>query len=308
MKKPIICVIGDLILDHYVFGESVRISPEAPVPIVNVLNEDYYLGGAGNVVRNLKSFGAEVYIVGKIGNDINSIKIRNLFNEINVSSDYLHIDENYLAISKTRIIANNQQIVRIDKEEVKENSNRVDSNILESLKIIIQKSDVVIVSDYGKGLLTNNLLKNVFEISDYYNVKVIVDPKGSDFKKYVGAYLITPNKFEAIAATGIDIIDDLSAEKAILALKKLLNTDQQIITLSEKGIALHEKHYERFPALTKEIVDVSGAGDTVIAALAFQLSLGKNLISSIIFANKAASIVVKKRGTATVSLSEINSI
>lgn len=303
-----ILVIGDLILDHYQIGESTRLSPEAPIPIVNIVKENSLLGGAGNVVRNLRTFGCEVVLFGLIGEDQDGEAIKNLLDDINVSDSNLLIDNHFMTIKKTRVISDNQQIVRVDKEIFKSTSQENSNYILNNINNIINEVDVIIVSDYNKGLLTPYLISNVIKIGNKNNIKVLVDPKRKDFSIYKGAYLLTPNKKEASEATELIINNDESIVAVLNKLKKITDSQEQLVTLGNQGIAFLDNGLIKIPALAKEVFDVSGAGDTVISALAYCLANGSTLKESILFANKAASIVVSKNGPATASLEEIKNI
>ena len=198
-----------------------------------------------------------------------------------------------------------QQILRYDKESKDDIMHESSDAILENLSKIIKMYDMVVLSDYGKGVLTQSLCQGIITLAKENNVRVLVDPKGSDFTKYKGAYLLTPNKKEAILATDIDINDAKSLEKALLKLKSKCDLEVSLITLSEDGIATLDKKVEIFPTVAKEVFDVTGAGDTVIASIAFALSAGKSIQESAAFANLAAGVVVGKIGSATVSISEI---
>lgn len=308
MKKKI-AVIGDFMLDHYFHGEAKRLSPEAPVPVVLVKEEKYLLGGAGNVVRNIKGFGAEVYAFGIIGNDQEGAKIINLLINEGVFVDSIFQSDSHITTLKSRIVVDGHQIVRVDKEKLVESSLNLQKKVIDNLISIIHEVDVLVLSDYGKGMLNDNLLREIINLSNRKGVKVLVDPKGKDFTKYQGAYLVTPNKLEAILATGVEIFDKKTINTALTRLKDILQNENQIITLGSEGIAmLRDEYFSVFPAISKDVIDVTGAGDTVIASLAFQLALGKSLEESIIFSNKAASIVVQKKGAAVVTLGEIEKL
>jgi D-beta-D-heptose 7-phosphate kinase/D-beta-D-heptose 1-phosphate adenosyltransferase len=308
MKKKI-AVVGDFMLDHYFYGEAKRLSPEAPVPVVLVKEEKYLLGGAGNVVRNIRGFGAEIYAFGIIGEDQEGSKIIDLLINEGVSVDNIIQSNSHTTTLKSRIVVDGHQIVRVDKEKLIESSLNLQKLVIDNLSSIIHEVDVLVLSDYGKGMLNDNLLKEIIHLCNSKGVKVLVDPKGKDFTKYQGAYLVTPNKLEAILATGVEIFDIMTIKTALTRLKDILQNESQIITLGSEGIAmLRDEEFSVFPALSKDVIDVTGAGDTVIASLAFQLALGKNLEESIIFSNKAASIVVQKIGSAVVTLEEIEKL
>lgn len=306
---PNIAVIGDIILDHYFIGDANRISPEAPIPIVKIQDEHFLLGGACNVVRNLKSFESNVYLFGIVGDDNNGSKVVELINQINVSSEFILKIKDRPTTFKSRVQAGNQQIVRLDKEDESEISRNIENELLNLFCEIINKIDLVIISDYAKGLLTNSFLKQIINICNRVGIKILVDPKGKDFTKYKGTFLSTPNKLEATIATNVNIIDKESLYLAMNKLKEFFDSENQIITLGSEGIAYCDsKEIQVFPALASEVYDVTGAGDTVIAALGYKIAKGYSIKDSIEFANKAASIVVQKRGPAVATLNEIENL
>ena len=302
---PKILVVGDLMIDHYLWGSCERISPEAPVQVVDIARETTVLGGAGNVLNNLVTLGAQVSVSGVIGNDDNGKELVAMLHSVNVDSSNLIIQEERKTSKKSRIIAVSQQILRYDRESKDEISQSSVEMIMNSLKSNISSFDMVILSDYGKGVLTDALCQKIITLAKQNDVKVLVDPKGSDFSKYRGAYLLTPNKKEAILATGIDIKDDASLKLALEKLKSECDLGVSLITLSEDGIATLEDEVKVFPTVAKEVFDVTGAGDTVIASIAFALCAGKNIEETAAFSNLAAGVVVGKIGSATVSIEEI---
>ncbi|ABB43859.1 D-beta-D-heptose 1-phosphate adenylyltransferase / D-alpha,beta-D-heptose 7-phosphate 1-kinase [Sulfurimonas denitrificans DSM 1251] len=302
---PRILVIGDLMIDHYLWGNCERISPEAPVQIVDISKETTVLGGGGNVVNNLVALGAKVSVSGVIGNDENGVELLKLLREIDVNVDNIVIQEGRKTSKKSRVIAASQQILRYDKESKEEISKSSIEVILNSLAKDISRYDAVVLSDYSKGVLTKELCQGVISTCSKNGIKVLVDPKGSDYSKYSGAYLLTPNKKEAIQATKIDIKDKQSLKEALLKMKKDANLAISLITLSEDGVAIYDDEMKIFPTVAKEVFDVTGAGDTVIASIAFAISAGKSIEESAKFANLAAGVVVGKIGSATVSISEI---
>ena len=303
--EPNILVIGDLMIDHYLWGSCDRISPEAPVQVVDIAKETTVLGGAGNVINNLNTLGAKVSVSSVIGDDENGAELTDMLRNIGVNTQNIVTQEGRKTSKKSRVIAVSQQILRYDKESKNAISQDSVTKILAALENSIASFDVVILSDYGKGVLTDALCQGVIKLAKAQNVKVLVDPKGSDFSKYKGAYLLTPNKKEAMIATQIDISSKESLEEALLKLKNECELDISMITLSEDGIATHDKKVEVFPTVAKEVFDVTGAGDTVIASIAFALSAGMSIQESAAFANLAAGVVVGKIGSATVTLSEI---
>ena len=302
---PKILVIGDLMIDHYLWGSCERISPEAPVQVVDISKETTVLGGAGNVINNLNALGANVSVSSVIGDDDNGVELIDMLNAIDVDSSNIIVQKDRKTSKKSRIIAVSQQILRYDKESKSEIEEASVKKILDSISNKISSYDIVILSDYGKGVLTTELCQGVISLANDNGVKVLVDPKGSDFSKYKGSYLLTPNKKEAVIATKIDIKDDESLKKALLKLKNDINLDISLITLSEDGIATYDSEVKKFPTVAKEVFDVTGAGDTVIASIAFALSAGKSIEDTASFANLAAGVVVGKIGSATVTISEI---
>ena len=304
-KLPKILVIGDLMIDHYLLGFSDRISPEAPVPIVSVNEEILSLGGAGNVLHNLNALGAKIDVISVLGDCENSIEIKKLLELINVDTKFIVEERGRKASKKTRILVSKQQVARFDFESIDFINKKSESKIINSLNKIISDYDIILLSDYGKGVLTDNLTKQIIEISNKHFIKVIIDPKGVDFSKYKGAYLLTPNKKEAGKATNIDIINESSLSEAILKLKTELDLSLSIITLSDKGIAIYDNELAVHPTAAKEVYDVTGAGDTVLASLGFTLACNFDIHAAIKFSNLAAGVVVGKIGSATASFNEI---
>ena len=304
-KKPNILVIGDLMIDHYLWGSCDRISPEAPVQVVNVKKESSVLGGAGNVINNLFALGAKVDVISVMGDDAVANELKSLLEKIEVSSSNLIVEENRKTSKKSRLIASQQQVLRYDMESIDDISEQSSNKILKNLKSNIKKYDSIILSDYGKGVLTTNLTKEIIKIANENNVKVLVDPKGKDYSKYKGSYTLTPNKKEAMEATNIDIKDEKSLVKALEDLKQKCDLEVSLITLSENGIAILKDELIIKPTVAREVYDVTGAGDTVIASIAFALGNDLNIEEAINFANLAAGVVVGKIGSATASLDEI---
>ena len=303
--RPKILVIGDLMVDHYLWGSCERISPEAPVQVVNVENESTTLGGAGNVINNLDSLGAEVGVISVIGDCKASKEIIDLLSEINIDTKYLITQKERVTSKKTRIIASQQQVVRYDKESTDEINIFSQNQLLKIFEEIVENYDTILLSDYGKGVLTFQVTQSLIKIANKYNKKLLVDPKGLDYSKYKGAYLLTPNKKEASEATNEIIVDNKTLNKAIQKLKNQCNLSISIITLSEEGIAIFDNDLRTHPTSAREVFDVTGAGDTVIAALGFALSCKKNIDEAVKFANLASGVVVGKIGSSTATLNEI---
>jgi D-beta-D-heptose 7-phosphate kinase / D-beta-D-heptose 1-phosphate adenosyltransferase len=303
--SPKILVIGDLMIDHYLWGSCERISPEAPVQVINVDNESTVLGGAGNVVNNLHTLGAEVDIISVIGTCKTSEELKNLLSIISVDTKYLITQKDRLTSKKSRVIASQQQVVRFDLENTSAISNQSQTAILNTFKEIVNSYDVILISDYGKGLLTHGLTQSLINVANENNKKLLVDPKGSDYSKYKDAFLLTPNKKEAFEATKIAIKDNESLTKALISLKEKCNLSCSLITLSEEGVAVFDNELRIHPTVAREIFDVTGAGDTVLASLGFALSSNNNIDEAVKFANLASGVVIGKIGSATATLNEI---
>jgi len=304
-KTPKILVIGDLMIDHYLWGSSQRISPEAPVPVINVKSESTMLGGAGNVLNNLKALGADVDVISVIGECNTSKELKILLSNIHVDINYLIIEKDRITSKKTRVIAGNQQVVRYDSEITDEINGKSQKAIIEIFKKIISNYDIILLSDYGKGLLTFKLTQSLINIANKNNKKLLVDPKGLDYSKYKDAYLLTPNKKEAGEATNSTIKDNKSLIKAIKNIKNQCNLKFSLITLSENGVAIFDNKFRVHPTVAKEVFDVTGAGDTILASLGFALSCNENIDEAVKFANLASGVVVGKIGSATASINEI---
>jgi D-beta-D-heptose 7-phosphate kinase/D-beta-D-heptose 1-phosphate adenosyltransferase len=304
-KNPKILVIGDLMIDHYLWGKCERISPEAPVQVVNIEKESSVLGGAGNVINNLSALGSRVDVLSVVGDDLVAKELEVLLKDIHVQSNMLIIEKNRKTSKKSRLIASQQQVLRYDNETIEDISKASEEKITEILNKYILDYDGVILSDYGKGILTIDLTQKIISISNKNNIKVFVDPKGKDYSKYKGAYTLTPNKKEAIDATDIIIKDNESLEKAIKKLKDECELEISLITLSESGIAIFDNNLRIKPTVAREVYDVTGAGDTVIASIAFAIANEMTIDDAITFANLAAGVVVGKIGSATATLDEI---
>tara|TARA_B100000963_G_scaffold107153_1_gene93146 strand:- start:539 stop:1978 length:1440 start_codon:yes stop_codon:yes gene_type:complete len=304
--QPNVLVIGDLMLDHYLIAKCERISPEAPVQIAEIISEYKVLGGAGNVISNLRSLNSNVGVISIIGEDFEAIELKNILKEMNVSSEMVFKDKDRKTTKKSRILSGSQQIMRFDHESKAQINDKLKKKIFIQFSNVINDYDCIILSDYGKGILRNDLTSEIISLANKSNKKVLVDPKGDNFSKYSGCFLMTPNVKEASIATKIEIDDDKSLEKTLKKLKKDFNLEHSIITLSERGISLYnDDKLKIFKTKVKEVYDVTGAGDTVISALAVSLSKGDDINAAIRFANFAAGVVVGKVGSATATLNEI---
>jgi len=303
---PKVLVIGDLMIDHYLWGSANRISPEAPVQVVDIDNESTVLGGAGNVVNNLRALGCNVGVISAIGKDEAGSELKEMLNSIETKS-YLIEQKNRKTSKKSRIIASHSQVVRYDKESKEDITEESCHAIFEEFKFIVEDYDIVLLSDYGKGVLTSKLTLNLIEYANSKNKRVLVDPKGDDYSKYFGAYLLTPNKKEAQEATKINIKNNDSLLDALQSLKQTANLTIPLITLSEDGIAILDENNKIInkPTVAREVYDVTGAGDTVLASLGYCLAQNLDIEKSLEFANLAAGVVVGKLGSATASLEEI---
>ena len=259
-----ILVVGDLMIDEYLWGEVDRISPEAPVQIVSVNTEEITLGGSGNVVNNLIALGARVSVVGVIGAGANGKLLRDRLNDLGVDTQGLVVEPNRPTTRKTRIIAAQQQVLRLDRETKIEISDKTLKAISGSLKKIIPEVDLVLISDYGKGMVTKSLISKITADARKHGKLTIVDPKGLDFTKYSGVHLVTPNKKEASLASGIEIVDDSSMFEAGQRLLQITGAERVLITCGKEGMAYIDPNGELQKISTKarQVYDVSGAGDT----------------------------------------------
>jgi D-beta-D-heptose 7-phosphate kinase/D-beta-D-heptose 1-phosphate adenosyltransferase len=294
-------------LDCYLWGTVDRISPEAPVPVVNIQRETWTLGGAANVANNLRKLEVEPILIGVAGNDDNSLRLHSLLRKWKISSSYLVTTNRRPTTIKTRIIAHSQQVVRADREETKEVSERTQQKILETLAKNLSKANAVIISDYGKGVVTYKLLNEIIRLAREKGLFIAVDPKETHFMNYKGASIITPNHHEAGFAYRKKIVDEKSLEAVGWGLMELLELGSVLITRGEKGMSLFEpsKRVTHLPTVAKEVYDVTGAGDTVIATLVAAKSAGATLLEAAKISNYAAGIVVGEVGTAQVTKEEL---
>lgn len=298
-------VIGDFMLDTYMTGKVKRISPEAPVPVMNVEKEESRPGGAGNVVLGLISLGGSVTAMGRIGEDIDGAILKNCLEEEQVNTAGLIAQKGYKTPVKKRLIASSQQILRVDLETVDPLPTVYEDLYLQMLPSLLEDTQIVAISDYAKGFLSRNLLSHIISYSRKRNIPVIVDPKGQDFTKYTGAYLIKPNLSEAYAAAKALESDPLDKVAEVLLSKS--EADKLVITRSEAGITLFEKDGERrdFPVRSKEVKDVTGAGDTVLAMLSSSIANGLEISHAVQLANIAAGLAIERIGCARITLSEL---
>lgn len=293
-------------LDHYILGDCSRVSPEAPVQVVEVKKEQNRLGGACNVAHNLIALGAEVELCGVVGKDRAGESLLKSAKELGVGVELVYEDAQRQTTQKSRILVSNQQILRVDRE----NRENLSSEVLERMFGLVEKKiaefDGVILSDYGKGVLSEEMTQRLIALANKHDKIILCDPKGSDYSKYKNATLLTPNKKEAKEATGIEIDNPEKLLLALQALSSKCNLTYSLITLSEDGIGILENgELKVFPTLAQEVYDVTGAGDTVISALCYALAQGKSIDEACKFANSAAAVVVAKVGSATATQEEI---
>ncbi len=303
LNKAKVLIVGDIMLDQYWFGDSARISPEAPVPIVNVQKMDNRLGGAANVAMNVSSLGATATLVGVVGRDENGEKLNDLLMNTTIKSEILH-KNNFKTSTKLRVISQNQQLVRLDFEN--QNYQIENFDVLESCAKLIPEHDVVVISDYSKGSVDQ--VEEIIELARINNKIVIVDPKGRYFKKYKNASIITPNYSEFKQAVG-SCENDIALNDKAAQMCEELNLDAILITRSEKGMSLfaQDQQPRHFPTQAKEVYDVTGAGDTVVGLLASAMASNYTLIDAVKIANLGAGIAVSKLGTVSVTINELDS-
>ena len=307
-----VLVIGDIIIDHFLWGSATRISPEAPVPVVNVQREDFMLGGSANVLRNIISLGGHSTLCGIIGDDPMGQKIVDLVEGVHASTAGLIVGERPTTV-KTRVVAQGQQIVRFDRELVQQPSKGTLESLLQFLATQIHLYDAVIVSDYAKGVVSEHLmipLRRLLETArdrENKSIPLIVDPKPSNIHCFVGATVITPNHHEARQISGIAIDDEMSLVAAARQIRDEIGCRAVLITRGEAGMALLEDDDQlvTIPTMAKEVFDVTGAGDTVAATLSVSLASGCSMREAAVLANYAAGVVVGKVGTACLSAQEL---
>ncbi|MFH1215278.1 MAG: D-glycero-beta-D-manno-heptose-7-phosphate kinase [Pseudomonadota bacterium] len=302
-----VLVIGDIIVDHFIWGTVTRISPEAPVPVVNVTDESLLLGGSANVLHNLYDLGGSATLCGVIGNDFMGDHMISLLEKMNSPTSGVIRSDDRPTTKKTRIVAQSQQVVRFDREKSGPLPHETIDSLLAFIDANISSFDAVIISDYSKGVICARLMDHLRGLLSRHPIPMIVDPKPIHTELFQKATIITPNNHEAEKMSGVAITDSSSLLQAASTLQAKLNCTAVLITRGEAGMALFEKGKSIFtiPTVAKEIYDVTGAGDTVIASLALGLAGGLNFADAATLANFAAGIVVGKVGTATASAKEL---
>jgi D-beta-D-heptose 7-phosphate kinase/D-beta-D-heptose 1-phosphate adenosyltransferase len=306
-KKRRILVIGDAMLDEFVWGRVSRISPEAPVPVLEVTRESVHLGGAGNVASNIRALGGQATLVSVIGRDIAGARLADELAQADIQSLLIEAQDGRPTTIKTRLIAHHQQLVRADRERSDDLPSETAHALRAALDSVISDCDAIVVSDYQKGLITPRLMKHVVRLARRHDLDVLVDPKVRHFASYRGVTVITPNQLETEQAAQMRIRNDADLERAGAKILKQLRCQALLVTRGEHGMSLFRAGRQTFhiPTFAREVFDVTGAGDTVIATLTLALSAGARIEDAAVLANAAAGVVVGKVGTATASQDEV---
>ncbi|MFA5148393.1 MAG: D-glycero-beta-D-manno-heptose-7-phosphate kinase [Candidatus Omnitrophota bacterium] len=302
-----VLVVGDLILDEFIWGDSSRISPEAPVPVVLVGRESMMPGGAANVASNISAIGAKAYLVGVIGRDAHGRQLETILKDKGVDLEGVISDPERPTTLKTRVVARHQQVVRIDRESAKPLGETLNRELIGFIKSKINEVDGIIIEDYGKGVITPGLLKEIIPLARKHKKVITVDPKEEHISYYRGVTAITPNRKEAEAMGGIKAKDDLSLNRLGRSLMEKLKLQAALLTLGENGMRVFQRggRITQIPTVAQEVFDVSGAGDTVIATFTTALCAGAKMIEAAHISNFAGGIVVGKVGVAATSQAEL---
>ncbi len=303
MGNAKILILGDIMLDEYLFGQVNRISPEAPVPVVEVISDKFLLGGAANVAANIRKLGDDPLLLGVVGLDEASVKLSQLLKSKIIRSDCLINDENRQTTLKTRVMAGNQQIVRYDRENRHELNAETELKVLTKFQAVVDEISAVIISDYGKGVISLSLLEKVIKLCREKNIFVAVDPKETHFYNYKNVSVITPNHHEAGFAYGQRITTEKELLEVGNGMLEKLQAKSILITRGPDGMSLFQENKEptHIPTFAKKVYDVTGAGDTVIATFVSSVCAGADLIEAAIIANAGAGITVGEVGTASVT-------
>ncbi len=306
-SKAKILVLGDLILDQYIWGNVNRVSPEAPVPVVHVNSESYRMGGAANVYQNIVTLGGQVEICGVIGHDVYGKQIEREVHQSSTCTHGIFVDKRRPTIRKTRVIAHNQQIVRFDVEQRDPLSTHMTRKIARHLASRFPDLSCVVISDYAKGLITADLMHQVHQLATHYHVPVLVDPKVEHMPYYRGVAAITPNHLEAKQSAGFLPNQEIPIAQIGTSLQERLQCEAVVVTRGEEGMSIFERDGRSWtiPAVARQVYDVTGAGDTVISTLALAVSAKASIVEAAILANQAAGIVVGKVGTATITRDQL---
>ena len=305
-----IAVIGDMMLDCYFKGDVKRISPEAPVPVVEIENEFYRFGGAANVALNILKLDGNPLPVGIIGSDNDGTKFKNLMTEAGILSDGIIMDKTRPTTTKTRVIADSQHVVRIDKESKNYLKEEIEVKIFNLFESKINEIDAVILQDYNKGVLTPKLIDQIIKLANKHNVLITVDPKFNNFFNYKDVTVFKPNKKEAEDVMGIKIKSDKDISNAGTKLLSELNAENVLLTLGEEGIAIFQKDKKekRMPTKARKVADVSGAGDTVISTLTMSLAAGADILEASFLANYAGGLVCEEVGIVPIEIDHLFNI
>jgi D-beta-D-heptose 7-phosphate kinase/D-beta-D-heptose 1-phosphate adenosyltransferase len=305
--KAALLVVGDLMLDEFVWGKVSRISPEAPVPVVWVTSESFMPGGASNVANNVQALGGEIYLAGVVGNDSKGNLLLEELKKRNINIGGVVRDSERPTTLKSRVMAHHQHVVRIDRETTDDIDDNIVEQILTFAREVIKKIDAVIIEDYGKGVIVPHLIEELIRLAKQHKKIITVDPKESHFSLYKSVTAITPNHYEAAKAVGIQADDDVPIEDMGKKLLNQLRCEAVLITLGEKGMCIFEKsgRITKIPTVAQDVYDVSGAGDTVISAYTLAMASGAQNIEAAHIANCAAGIVVGKVGIAVATQEEL---
>lgn len=306
-KSHKILVVGDLMLDEFLWGRATRIAPEAPVPVVEIERETVHLGGAGNVAANLAELSASATVIGVVGRDSACIKLQEEFAKAGIETSGIVEDLSRPTTVKTRVIAHSQHVVRTDREKKTAVNDKIEWQLAENFTQLLKSVEAIIISDYQKGVITPTLLKKILPRAVEQNIPICIDPKLKNFECYQPATIITPNQHEAETAVRFNIDSPETLQAAGSKLRSILGGATVLITRGENGMSLFDDQYQttHIPAVAREVYDVTGAGDTVIATVALALASGASKLEAAILANHAAGIVVGKVGTATAKPEEI---
>lgn len=302
-----ILVLGDVMLDRYLWGDTARISPEAPVPVIDAKDETFRLGGAANVARNVRALGGRPWLVGVVGDDSYGQDLRREIAANGITADRIFTDPSRRTTTKTRVVARHQQVVRIDREEVREIEGPALDQVRDATLTALRGAAAVVISDYGKGVIVASLLDELLDRARTRGIPICVDPKETHFFAYKGVTVLTPNLSEAGTAFGRRLSDPDLFKEAGRALRSRLEAKSLLITQGEDGMTLFEADgtESHFPAVATEVFDVTGAGDTVVSTFALAAAAGGSLRQSALLANHAAGIVVREVGTACATPEEI---
>jgi D-beta-D-heptose 7-phosphate kinase/D-beta-D-heptose 1-phosphate adenosyltransferase len=307
MRERRVLVLGDVMLDEFWWGRVSRISPEAPVPVVQVTGQSFHLGGAGNVAASVRSLGGGAVLAGVVGRDTAAERVREALAAAGVDSHLVEVGRDRPTTVKTRIVAHGQQVVRADREDAADVPARAQAALLESVRRELPSCGALVISDYQKGVVTASLLRRVLPLAKRHGVPVLVDPKVRHFRLYRGATVVTPNQIEAEQATGLQLRSPAEVVAAGRRILSLLGCRAVLVTRGEHGMSLCERGRPplHVPTAAREVFDVTGAGDSVIAAMALALAAGASLPEAAVLANCAAGVVVGKIGTAQASPAEV---